>query len=345
VRGNVTLRAFTGRDSSDAEVIRFEIEDSSKGFKEEEVEAFIGKMGESRLAEDFDTSLTLVRHLVEGMGGSLQSQCPPQGGVLMTVVLPYRKSENSKFGVEAPLGRVKGVANQESCRVLVVDDQFDNRRLLCCLLQRVGISLREAEDGEEALKIFQDWEPDLIFMDLDMPIMNGYEATRVIKDSESGQRTPVIALTANTFEQDRMAAMNAGCDDFISKPYSPEELFEKLAQFTGVELVREEAMGEVEEEVEPEVEAPIQHSVVDRNGEPLIDEQTLDALPLGWLEQLERAAGSLNTREIDGCLKILAEHDPFTSSMLGEWAEAFDFDRIARYVMDVRGSIGPGGER
>jgi two-component system cell cycle response regulator DivK len=120
-------------------------------------------------------------------------------------------------------------------KILVVEDNLDNRRILVYRLRRIGeFDILEASNGEEALSLVQDEAPDLIFMDLKMPIMDGWEATRRIRAREGGGAIPIIALTAQAMAGDEQKALAAGCDDYVAKPIvDPEVVREKLERLLG----------------------------------------------------------------------------------------------------------------
>jgi two-component system cell cycle response regulator DivK len=104
-------------------------------------------------------------------------------------------------------------------RILVVEDNLDNRRILVYRLKRIGdFQIIEACNGAEALGLVEEDAPDLIFMDLKMPVMDGWEATRRIRALEGGRRIPIIALTAQAMAGDEQKALAAGCDDYVAKP-------------------------------------------------------------------------------------------------------------------------------
>jgi len=115
-----------------------------------------------------------------------------------------------------------------SKRILVVEDQEDNRRILRDLLTSADYEMMEAENGEEALVAVAKQRPDLILMDIQLPILDGYEATRRIKADPTLKDVPIIAITAIALSGDEAKARAAGCDDFVPKPYSPRELLANI---------------------------------------------------------------------------------------------------------------------
>ena len=122
--------------------------------------------------------------------------------------------------------------------VLLVEDNLHNRRIFSGILTHFGFQVREAEDGGEALKMVQTDPPDLILMDLSLPVMDGWEATRQIKAIPALSHIPILALTAHAMAGDEERALAAGCDGYLSKPISPS------AVAAEVERILEEDAGE-----------------------------------------------------------------------------------------------------
>ena len=118
---------------------------------------------------------------------------------------------------------------QPEYRILIVEDGADNRLLLKRMLGPLSCEVREASNGAEGVEVWRRWRPHFIWMDLRMPVMDGYEATRRIKAEEGGQQTIIVALTASAFEEDRQV-LEIGCDDFVRKPFHQTVLFETLAR-------------------------------------------------------------------------------------------------------------------
>src|SRR5215475_8269231 len=115
--------------------------------------------------------------------------------------------------------------------ILVVEDQADNRRILRDLLVNAGYELIEAESGEEALTAVQAQRPDLILMDIQLPVMDGYETTRRIRADPESKAIPIIAVTSYALTGDEAKALAAGCNAYITKPYSPRALLAKVREY------------------------------------------------------------------------------------------------------------------
>jgi two-component system cell cycle response regulator DivK len=116
-------------------------------------------------------------------------------------------------------------------RILVVEDQEDNRQIIRDMLAQTDYEISEAENGEEALAEIAKRRPDLILMDIQLPIMDGYTATRRIKADPALRSIPIIAVTSYALSGEHKKAREAGCDDYIPKPYSPRELLAKVRQY------------------------------------------------------------------------------------------------------------------
>ena len=116
-------------------------------------------------------------------------------------------------------------------RILVVEDEEDNRQILRDLLATSGYEMVEAGDGEQALAAVDQHRPDLILMDIQLPIMDGYEATRRIRANPANKRIPIIAVTSYALSGNESMALAAGCDAYVPKPYSPRELLAKIREF------------------------------------------------------------------------------------------------------------------
>jgi two-component system cell cycle response regulator DivK len=118
-----------------------------------------------------------------------------------------------------------------SKRILVVEDQPDNRQIIRDMLAPTDYEIMEAEDGEQALQAVAKWRPDLILMDIQLPVIDGYAATRKIKADPGLRSIPIIAVTSYALSGEEKKAREAGCDDYVPKPFSPRQLLAKIRQF------------------------------------------------------------------------------------------------------------------
>lgn len=234
-RGRVTVRM--GWTDGLASV---EVEDTGQGIAPDELdrlfEPFVQTESGRRSTEGTGLGLTISRDIVRLMGGDItvESELGAGSSFRFSIALPEVDP-----GAYAARPEVIGLASgSRGSRILVVDDREENRRLLTELLGPLGFEVREAADGEDALRQLADWPADVILIDVRMPVMDGYEATRRIRDSEreSGHasRAAIIALSASVFEHDRASILDAGCDAFLPKPVVTADLFEAIERHSSV---------------------------------------------------------------------------------------------------------------
>jgi two-component system, cell cycle response regulator DivK len=117
-------------------------------------------------------------------------------------------------------------------KILVVEDQEDNRRIVRDLLAHAGYEVIEVEDGQQALRAAATHRPDVILMDIQLPLLDGYEATRLIKADPNLKHIPIIVVTSYALSGDETKARAAGCDAYVAKPFSPKALLAKIREFT-----------------------------------------------------------------------------------------------------------------
>ena len=256
------------------------------------------------------------------MGGELTVQSEVGKGSVFRFYIPVKHAIASDVTLVKSKRNVLGlVPDQPAYRLLIVDENESNRRLLVSLLGRLGFEVKEADNGLEAVKQWQHWYPHLIFMDMRMPVMVGYEATERIKRHPRGKDTKIIALTASAFEDDRVRILSLGCDDFVRKPYQHEEIFDILNEHLGARFVYEGTTTDVDEGA-PEKKKTIETTHFDQ----AVFARQLANIPQDLVDELESATtlGSLDNilsstdniraldRELAQTLEVLAgnfEHD------------------------------------
>jgi signal transduction histidine kinase/CheY-like chemotaxis protein len=227
----------TGQGGGAPLVLTFAVRDTGVGIAAADLESIFRPFYQTdlgaRASEGTGLGLTIARQYAELLGGKLTVASEVGKGSAFTLVLPVTLAEAMTPAAQ-PL-RVLGVAEgQPRSRILIVEDKPDNQRLLEQLMLRVGFDVRVAGNGEVALADFQSWHPDFIWMDMRMPVMDGYEATRRIRALPGGRQVKIAALTASAFREDRQEILAAGCDDVLSKPLEEDKLFEVMARLLGV---------------------------------------------------------------------------------------------------------------
>ncbi|MBF0477710.1 MAG: response regulator, partial [Deltaproteobacteria bacterium] len=239
-RGRIVLRAKPVEREAAAQVwVRFEVEDTGPGIREEDRErifhSFV-QLGDQPPSEaGTGLGLAISKQNVGFMGGRIGVTTAAGQGAVFYFELPMTVLTATGAPVKPAQSRITGLAEgQPRFRLLIVEDQPEGRLLLTRLMSPLGFELREAVNGQAAVTLFEQWHPDLIWMDIRMPVMDGLEATRRIKATEAGGRTKVIALTAHALEEERLDILAVGCDDFIRKPYRETEIFDALVKHLGV---------------------------------------------------------------------------------------------------------------
>lgn len=221
--------------------LKLAIADTGPGITPSEVETLFEAFTQTetglKTQEGTGLGLAISYKFVQLMQGKLTVESHPGEGTTFRVTLPVQPvgetERASKY--QPPTRCVLGLApGQPRYRILLVDDHADNRTLLRNLLAPVGFELADASNGEEAIAQWKQWKPHLIWMDIRMPVLDGYAATRYIRAHESHKRTIIIAVTASAFDEERSIILAAGCDDFLRKPIENRLVFEKMAHHLGV---------------------------------------------------------------------------------------------------------------
>jgi len=197
----------------------------------------------SRLETEESTGLgpAISRQFAQVLGGSINLSSTVGMGATFTVEIPVERGKITSAEPNiASTPQVIGLKpNQPQYRILVTDDNSLNRALLVDLLEGRLYHQRSGERfaSLQAVELFKGWSPHLILMDMRMPVMDGYEASRRIKTSPRGQTTAIIAVTAGAFEEERATVLSAGCDDFVRKPFKQAALLDKIARRLGARYI------------------------------------------------------------------------------------------------------------
>jgi PAS domain S-box-containing protein len=302
------------------EVLVIEVEDTGVGMAADEIDkvfdVFVQTEAGRQSQQGTGLGLPISRRFVQLMRGNMAVSSQIGKGTLFRFSLPL-KIATAKTGAPRFTKRqiTKLAADQPKYRILVVDDTDTNRQLMVHWLNTAGFEVQEARNGREAIERWSSFEPHLIWLDMRMPIMDGFEAVQRIRKSMSQAHftpaahpftpvpTKIIAITAAAFEEERQRILAAGCDDFVAKPCSETIVLEKIAQHLGVQYTDlESSDAERSDGEKPKRKQSGQAQTTDVCFS--LRPESFQALPAEWLHRLNLTARSANERAI---LELLAE--------------------------------------
>ncbi len=344
-KGHVTLRVGLGewnlasleawkRDRSNALIsttaalvpLCFTVEDSGVGIAVQDLpiifDAFAQAEAGKQVQEGTGLGLTISRKLVQLMGGEVMASSAIGQGSLFQFTIPVEPTSRSEMQFEPPQQQVVGLApDQPSYRILVVDDHPENRLLLVKLLEQVGLDVQEAATGKEAMIRWREWQPHLIWMDVRLSDLNGYEITQQIRTMEQSAEflaaapTVIIALTAQASVRDHDLALAAGCNDYLRKPFLTETLFCKMAEHLHIRYVYADSNQELSLDQPAILTEPLTIN-------------SLMAMSSDWITQLHRATMACDQEEVEQLIQQIPSDHAALAFSLESLTQDFAFDRI-----------------
>jgi PAS domain S-box-containing protein len=305
--------------------ITFEIEDTGPGIAPEEFDKLFEPFGQTETGrksqQGTGLGLPISRKFVRMMGGDISVRSGVGEGSTFTFDIQIKEIEATEVQAIPPQRQVTGIApDQPKYRILVVDDRLESRQLLVQILASIGFEVREAQNGQEAIEVWRSWEPHLIVMDMRMPVMDGYEATKQIKSHLRGQATAIIALTASAFEEDRSMVLEAGCDDFIRKPLQKDQLLEKIGQHLGAVYIYEE-----ESSPKSGASQKTEKIVLSTDLRELLAQMSPE-----WVAELHSAASQGSDDIILELLDMVPPENSRLAEVIADLAKNFQFDKIMK---------------
>lgn len=356
-QGGIAVRVEHHRDS-----LQVEVEDTGSGISQTEIshlfEPFVQTESGRNSQEGTGLGLAITRNFIRLMGGDITVRSEVGKGTL------FRFSIRLPLAPEGPppaktKTRVVGLeASQPPCRMLIVDDHPENRAVLRKLLGGIGFEIAEATNGQEAVAAWSTGQPHLIWMDLNMPVMDGYEATSCIRSLEkqgSGHQTPgggpssrnstqgenepmaaetrnpvvIIALSASAFEQDRSRMTAVGADDFVAKPYRNELIFEKIVQHLGVRFIYEAQPEDAVEQAQPGASAAV----------PFLPAPRIEVLPESLRQTLSQAALEGDIEAIRRIIVQIREKDSPLGDFLLNLLKGYQLDELHELASKSLGEV------
>lgn len=322
-KGRITLTL----DMDELNNLQVSVRDTGQGIDPDELDSLFEPFVQTKVGKDSQTGtglgLAIVQRFIQMMGGEVTVNSKLGEGTQVEFSIPITPAEATEVISQSHPNRVLRIApEQPSYRILVVEDNPTSCQLLCELLETVGFEVQSAENGQQGIMIWDSWHPHLIWMDIRMPVMDGKEATRWIRDQErqkeTGQNdrsaTVIIAITASVFTEEIQSFLDSGCDDFVIKPIQEHIIFDKMAQHLGVRYLYDDAT-----------------SVVSSNSGdslPILTSEWLELMPETWRVQLNQAASSLDEELMRQLVQQIPNNHCNLTAALLQLIDEFKFDQI-----------------
>ncbi len=309
-------------DTKTTITLHLEVEDTGCGIPSSDLESIFEAFMQTergRHAQGTGLGLSISRQFARVMGGDITVSSTLNQGSIFTCKVGLDLPQS--LDLEEPeadcvIGLEPG---QPLYRILVAEDVPENRQLLLTLLNSVGFEVTAVENGAEAIARWQAWQPHLILMDIQMPVMDGYEATQQIRSLEAESKpenTPIIALTAFAFESDRFASLQAGCDDYIAKPFTETKLFDKIARHLGVRYC-------YAEKFIPESSASLPKTLTPED---------LRTMPIDWIAQVQEAAYGLDDETLYQLIAQIPQDKKHIIKAMTLLVDNFQFEQILTFT-------------
>lgn len=342
LRRNSRSEAMENGSSEDKheQILVFSVEDTGPGIDAAELETLFEPFMQTRTGrqsmEGTGLGLSISREFVRLMGGDITIDTELGQGSTFTFDIKVQMGGATEMaGIDDRRHIVSVIVPNDRpvYRILVVEDVVVNRQLLTGILEPLGFEVGEARDGKEAIAIWENWQPDLILMDIQMPVMSGYEAIEKIRCKERevmGDRTsasvPIIALTASALIEDRQKLLDAGGNDFVTKPFRKDKLLEKLSEHLGVCYRYEE------NETPPKA--------IETSEPQTLETKDFKSMPLEWLEKLYDAALSVDNEILLELIEQIPPEERKLKDSLTNLVDNFRVDiifELAREQLNAQG--------
>jgi CheY-like chemotaxis protein len=326
-RGQVAVHVSLDQRNADRLWLTARVEDTGPGIADEDQANLFEPFSQARCSpntqEGTGLGLAISRKFAQLMGGDITLSSSPGKGSTFRLEVPIERGECGVGVRRSATRRVIGIrAGTDAPKIMVVDDQIENRDWLMKLLTTIGFSVRAVADGEAAIRNWEEWNPQLILMDVHMPVMDGLEATRRIKADPRGKDTFIVTLTASALDEERRVAVESGADGFIPKPCHENDLLESMRALLNVVYDYEDAGRNGGESAA---------------GEPAWNLESLKRLPRKLLDELRHALVSGNKKLLDELILKVGEisGDLGSANALRGLADQYDYDALTRLLEEA----------
>jgi PAS domain S-box-containing protein len=326
--GIIILRADAKKTDTGKWTLYFEVEDTGTGIPADKMETifepFVQIEHSPVKQQGTGLGLAITRQFIQLMGGKIMVESLPGKGSVFRFEIPAEAANiiEIKQRAEEKGQRILGLtADEPEWRILIVEDEPDNRLLLLRLLESVGFNVHIAMNGFDAIQQFQDWQPHLIYMDMRMPVMDGYEATCHIRELPGGKEVKILALTASAFKEQEEQILAAGCNAVLHKPFNESEIFTAIGEQLDLHYIYEETS----ELINPPSSA-----------KPGLED--LQGLPNEWLDEFLTAVRLGDTEAMLSLTKTLDAEHADTKAKLNNCIREFELQFLINLLEEKTGA-------
>jgi len=319
--GGVAVRTRIDKVNKETLQLVVEVQDSGPGIAADEIHKLFKHFEQtsSGISKGSGTGLGLAlsRELAILMGGDITVSSEVGKGSVFTFHVEIKEGNSSSVESDTAKGVIGIDQGENTYRILVVDDKKENLKVAVTLLQIVGFQTKEAVNGEDAIAKFNEWNPNLVLMDMRMPVMDGYEATRRIKATEKGRLTPIVALTASTFEDELKQIDSLGIQGYIRKPFRENELFGVIGKLLGIKYIYDD-------------ETPLLHSKYLNDENALTEDMA--KLPNRLVLKMQQALAVADLDLMIELIKTMEQDNPELTQQLMNLAVNYDYDQLQQLL-------------
>ncbi len=312
-KGRVVMRAQAVPAAAGQLTLLVDVEDTGPGIASAELDHLFQPFTQAtagiRMGGGTGLGLAISREFARMMPGDVTVESQLGVGSVFRLEARVQASDKVPQPVRNRRRIIGLLPNQPVYRILIVDDKQENREVLFHMLGSIGFRLRQAVDGQDAVRQFAEWRPQLIFMDMRMPVLDGAAAIRQIRQMEDGDKVRIISVTAGAFAEDRRSALDAGADAFLAKPFRESELFATVEAQLGAEFVYAATPAAAESGTEP-------HACLS----PALTERIRVAVLNGDIDQIGQA------------LNQAGQAFPEVAAHLRQLAENYEYERLQEWL-------------
>ncbi|MEM9485516.1 MAG: CHASE2 domain-containing protein [Cyanobacteria bacterium P01_F01_bin.116] len=343
-QGHITLRIehlsseLLPKSHPSKERLQFSIEDTGEGISEDELPKLFAPFEQTTSGLKTSTGsglgLAISYQFVQLMGGTMTVSSERHRGTTFTFTVEVDPVQTDLLSSALTQGKVQSLQpDQPAYRILIVDDHQDNRMVLSQLLSCIGFQTATASNGQDAIQQWQHWSPHLIWMDIHMPEMDGLETTQKIRLLEQEKNKPdvntyvtqhgenatvIIAISASSFDKNTEKSLQAGCNDFVSKPLQESVIFDKIAEHLNVQYIYQSSkLPSSEQQSIPSTDTIV---------------SVLKKMPRAWQKRLHQHIKELNGRKVLALLEQIPEAHNTTTQYLIHLTQSYNFATLIELI-------------